>query len=130
MNLMQSEEKIIEISDLRRRRIENSFNSNEFSVSYETTPSARLESENDSSSMYGGGSGGGNMNERLARLEAIEAINSRLLAEIKQDISNTNNTIGLLERRVIDKVDDNQKWVIALIISSILVPILLALVAK
>lgn len=70
------------------------------------------------------------MNERIARLEAIEVTNSRLLSEIKQEISKNNASITNLERRVIDKVDENQKWLVALIISSILVPLLLALVTK
>ncbi|MFA1238688.1 hypothetical protein ACCC84_10195 [Serratia odorifera] len=131
MNRLHADEKVIEISDLRRNRIQNTSPSSDFSVSYDTPVSAGQSAEAVPASMHGGGSGGGGpMNERIARLEAIEVTNSRLLSEIKQEISNTNASIGNLERRVTDKIDENQKWIVALIISSILVPLLLALVAK
>ncbi|HBD4956736.1 TPA: hypothetical protein KJZ39_002952 [Escherichia coli] len=35
-----------------------------------------------------------------------------------------------LERRLADKMDENQKWLIALMISAILVPLFIALVTK
>ena len=35
-----------------------------------------------------------------------------------------------MERRLADKMDENQKWIIVLLIFSILIPLLIALVTK
>ena len=35
-----------------------------------------------------------------------------------------------MERRLADKMDENQKWIIVLLILSILIPLLIALVTK
>lgn len=35
-----------------------------------------------------------------------------------------------MERRLTDKMDENQKWIIVLLILSILIPLLIALVTK
>lgn len=131
MNAEDVDNNVIYITELRRQQIVNTSSDPDFSISYEASSTSGQGADVAPSSMYGGGSGaGGPMNERIARLEAIEVTNSRLLSEIKQEISKNNTAITNLERRVIDKVDENQKWLVALIISSILVPLLLALVTK
>jgi len=85
----------------------------------------------------GGNGGGGDMNSRLTRLETMMESQLQLNRDIREemrgirsDIQNTNSELKNVERRFLDKVDENHKWVVALIISSILVPMLLALVAK
>jgi len=35
-----------------------------------------------------------------------------------------------MEKRFIDKIDDNQKWLVGLLVSAILVPLFIALVTK
>ena len=88
-------------------------------------------------SKHGGGGGGGDMNSRITRIETMMESQLQLNRDIREemrgirsDIQNTNSELKKVERRFLDKVDENHKWVIALIVSSILVPMLLALVAK
>ncbi|HDS5147852.1 TPA: hypothetical protein QHW14_005233 [Klebsiella pneumoniae subsp. pneumoniae] len=38
--------------------------------------------------------------------------------------------IKSMENRIVDKMDENQKWLIGLLVSAILVPLFIALVAK
>lgn len=78
----------------------------------------------------GGDGGGGNMNERLTRIETVAANQEKLIDDIRLDMRGIRDDIHGLERRIVDKMDENHKWVIGLIISSILVPLLIALVTK
>ncbi|HGO4163079.1 TPA: hypothetical protein ACK1B7_004416 [Serratia marcescens] len=70
------------------------------------------------------------MNERLTRIETVAANQEKLIDDIRLDMRGIRDDIRGLERRIVDKMDENHKWVIGLIISSILVPLLIALVTK
>jgi hypothetical protein len=94
------------------------------------------------STRHGSGNGGGDdMNSRVTRVETIIESQKQLIIDIHEDIrgiradiqqfdKNTTGELRNVERRLVDKAEENHKWVIALIISSILVPILLSLVTK
>ncbi|MGO3395591.1 MAG: hypothetical protein ACTINL_03735 [Serratia proteamaculans] len=79
---------------------------------------------------HGGNGGGSNMNERVVRLEVIAENTSKVLSEIKSEIKENSRSINQLEKRTIDKIDENQKWLVALLVSSILMPLFIALVVK
>lgn len=78
-----------------------------------------------SSPSYGGGDGGGGsmLQMKVNKLESD-------MVEVKSSLKSIEGAVQSVERRITDKIDDNQKWVVALIISSILVPLLLALIGK
>ncbi|ENV9112830.1 hypothetical protein ACFK61_002123 [Enterobacter hormaechei] len=82
----------------------------------------------------GGGSGGdgGDMytRERLARLEATDELRERNIRGIESELKSINQNLSSMEKRFIDKIDDNQKWLVGLLVSAILVPLLIALVTK
>lgn len=131
MTSENSQNQVIEISDFQHTRSKIRSNSDKLSFSQEEiNVSIQNESNSSSSSHDGGSGGGGNLNERLSRLEAIEQVNSRLLSEIRSDLKEINSSMNSMEKRILDKSDENHKWVIGLIISSILVPLLIALVTK
>ncbi|URR14348.1 hypothetical protein LT980_07080 [Citrobacter portucalensis] len=92
---------------------------------------------------HGGGNGGGgeSMNNRVTRLETVYEQQQKTLMEIRDDLRSMRNDVisfersskgdsKELERRLIDKMDENHKWVMGLIISSIIVPLLVALLTK
>ncbi|MEB0960543.1 hypothetical protein VC895_11210 [Citrobacter freundii] len=82
----------------------------------------------------GGGSGGdgGDMytRERLARLEATDELRERNIRGIESELKSINQNLSSMENRFIDKIDDNQKWLVGLLVSAILVPLFIALVTK
>nr|EKY0739966.1 hypothetical protein [Citrobacter koseri] len=82
----------------------------------------------------GGGSGGdgGDMytRERLARLEATDELRERNIRGIEFELKSINQNLSSMEKRFIDKIDDNQKWLVGLLVSAILVPLFIALVTK
>ncbi|EGZ4376400.1 hypothetical protein AA129_003147 [Salmonella enterica subsp. enterica serovar Lexington] len=82
----------------------------------------------------GGGSGGdgGDMytRERLARLEATDGLRERNIRGIESELKSINQNLSSMEKRFIDKIDDNQKWLVGLLVSAILVPLFIALVTK
>lgn len=88
-----------------------------------------------------GGSGGGSMDNRVTRLETVYEQQQKTLMEIRDDLRSMRNDVisferssrgdsKELERRLIDRIDENHKWVMGLIISSIIVPLLVALLTK
>lgn len=83
---------------------------------------------------HGGGDGGdgGDMytRDRLARLEAIDDLRERNIRGIESELKSINQNIVSMEKRFIDKADENQKWLVGLLVSAILVPLLIALVTK
>ncbi|MDU6388651.1 MAG: hypothetical protein E6562_08675 [Pantoea sp.] len=98
----------------------------------------RQDSHNERSFDHGGGNGGGgDMNIRITRIEAMMEAQLQLNRDMRQemrgirsDIQSASSEFKNSERRLLDKIDENHKWVTALIISSILVPLLIALVTK
>lgn len=89
-----------------------------------------LSPANDDPSHGGGDGGGGDMSNRMTRIETIAANQEKLLDDMRQDVRGIRGDIHGLERRIVDKMDENHKWVIGLIVSSILVPLFIALVTK
>ncbi|MDU4126511.1 hypothetical protein [Pantoea sp.] len=98
----------------------------------------RQDSHNERSFDHGGGNGGGgDMNTRVTRIEAMMEAQLQLNRDIREemrgirsDIKSTGSEFKNSERRLLDKIDENHKWVTGLIISSILIPLLIALVTK
>lgn len=70
------------------------------------------------------------MNSRMTRIEVIAENQERLIEETRLELRGVRDDIRNVERRIIDKMDENHKWVIGLIISSILIPLFVALVTK
>ena len=81
---------------------------------------------------HGGGGDGGDMytRERLARLEATDELRERNIRGIESELKSINQNLSSMEKRFIDKIDDNQKWLVGLLVSAILVPLFIALVTK
>lgn len=80
---------------------------------------------------HGGGNGGGSdMNSRMTRIETIAANQEKLISETRQEMIGIRGDMHGMERRLADKMDENQKWLIALMISAILAPLFIALVTK
>lgn len=78
----------------------------------------------------GTGGGGSDLDNRITRIETIIENQQQLMVDLRSDMRGIRSDIQGLERRLIDKADENHKWVIGLIISSILIPLLIALVTK
>ncbi|WP_050555778.1 hypothetical protein [Cronobacter universalis] len=80
----------------------------------------------------GGGGGGGGMfeSERLTRLEVNDAIREKSISDISSEIRGIRHEMSGFERRLGDKIEENQKWLVGLIVSSIIVPLLIALITK
>ena len=72
------------------------------------------------------GSGGGGDDELEKRVSRIETI----IEDIRDDLKEIKSEIQSSERRLTTKINDDNKWVISLIVSSILIPLLIALVTK
>lgn len=68
--------------------------------------------------------------ERLARLEATDELRKRNIRGIESELKSINQNLSSMEKRFIDKIDDNQKWLVGLLVSAILVPLFIALVTK
>lgn len=80
---------------------------------------------------HGGGNGGGSdMNSRMTRIETIAANQEKLISETRKELIGIRGDMHGMERRLADKMDENQKWLIALMISAILAPLFIALVTK
>lgn len=80
---------------------------------------------------HGGGYGGGSdMNSRMTRIETIAANQEKLISETRKELIGIRGDMHGMERRLADKMDENQKWLIALMISAILAPLFIALVTK
>ncbi|HIC9029148.1 TPA: hypothetical protein ACW7Z2_000531 [Citrobacter freundii] len=85
----------------------------------------------DAQSSHGGGDGGGSdMNSRMTRIETIADNQEKLISETRKEMIGIRGDMHGMERRLADKMDENQKWLIALMISAILAPLFIALVTK
>lgn len=92
---------------------------------------APLGHEDPATPSHGGGDGGGHdMSSRITRIETIAANQEKLISETRQEMIGIRGDLHGMERRIADKMDENQKWLIALMISAILAPLFIALVTK
>ena len=51
-------------------------------------------------------------------------------SDVRNELIGIRGDMHRMERRLADKMDENQKWIIVLLILSILIPLLIALVTK
>ncbi|EJU4681099.1 hypothetical protein N4905_001012 [Salmonella enterica] len=79
---------------------------------------------------HGGDGGDMYTRERLARLEATDELRERNIRGIESELKSINQNLSSMEKRFIDKIDDNQKWLVGLLVSAILVPLFIAIVTK
>lgn len=92
---------------------------------------ATLGHEESPTPSHGGGDGGGtDVNSRITRIETVAANQEKLISETRQEMIGIRGDMHGMERRLADKMDENQKWLIALMISAILAPLFIALVTK
>lgn len=77
-----------------------------------------------------GGGGGGDMNDRITRIETVAENQEKLISETRAELRGIKSDMKSMENRIIDKMDENQKWLVGLLVSAILVPLFIALVTK
>ncbi len=78
----------------------------------------------------GGGGGGGDMHDRLTRIETVAENQEKLISDTRADLRGIRSDMKSMENRIVDKMDENQKWLVGLLVSAILVPLFIALVTK
>lgn len=78
----------------------------------------------------GGGGGGGDMHDRITRIEAVAENQEKLISDTRADLRGIRSDMKSMENRIVDKMDENQKWLVGLLVSAILVPLFIALVTK
>lgn len=71
-----------------------------------------------------------NMKERMTRIETIAENEEKLISDTRSDLRGIRSDMKSMENRIIDKMDENQKWLVGLLVSAILVPLFIALVTK
>ncbi|MGI4297793.1 hypothetical protein ACR2VS_03700 [Klebsiella pneumoniae] len=78
----------------------------------------------------GGGGGGGDMHDRLTRIETVAENQEKLISDTRADLRGIRSDMKSMENRIVDKMDENQKWLVGLLVSAIQVPLFIALVTK
>lgn len=73
---------------------------------------------------------GMNMKERMTRIEAIAENEEKLISDTRSDLHGISPDMQSMERRIVDKMDKNQKQLVCLLFLVILVPIFTALITK
>ncbi|MFH2237318.1 hypothetical protein [Citrobacter freundii] len=91
---------------------------------------AKLGDDSLNTTTSGGDGGGSDMNGRMTRIETIANNHEKLISDTRQEMIGIRGDMHGMERRLADKMDENQKWLIALMISAILAPLFIALVTK
>ncbi len=71
-----------------------------------------------------------NMKERMTRIETIAENEEKLFSDTLSDLHGISPDMQSMERRIIDKMDKNQKQLVCLLVLLILVPIFTALITK
>lgn len=71
-----------------------------------------------------------NMKERMTCIETIEENEEKLFSDTLSDLHGISPDMQSMERRIIDKMDKNQKQLVCLLVLVILVPIFTALITK
>ncbi len=71
-----------------------------------------------------------NMKERMTRIETIAENEEKLISDTRSDLHGTSPDMQSMERRIVDKMDKNQKQLVCLLVLVIIVPIFTALITK
>ncbi len=71
-----------------------------------------------------------NMKEIMTRIEMVAENQEKLIADTRSDLRGISSDMQSMERRIVDKMDKNQKQLVCLLVLVILTPIFIALVAK
>ncbi|EPK2203782.1 hypothetical protein MBR06_000081 [Klebsiella pneumoniae] len=70
------------------------------------------------------------MKERMTRIETIAENEEKLISDTRSDLHGISPDMQSMERRIVDKMDKNQKQLVCLLVLLILVPIFTALITK
>ncbi|HHG8792130.1 hypothetical protein [Klebsiella pneumoniae] len=70
------------------------------------------------------------MKEIMTRIEMVAENQEKLIADTRSDLRGMSSDMQSMERRIVDKMDKNQKQLVCLLVLVILVPIFIALVTK
>ncbi|MBD7736946.1 hypothetical protein [Klebsiella variicola] len=70
------------------------------------------------------------MKERMTRIETIAESEEKLISDTRSDLHGTSPDMQSMERRIVDKMDKNQKQLVCLLVLVIIVPIFTALITK
>lgn len=68
------------------------------------------------------------MHDRLTRIETVAENQEKLISDTRADLRGIRSDMKSMENRIVDKMDENQKWLVGLLVSAILVPLFIALV--
>ncbi|CAH3838323.1 hypothetical protein AI3002V1_3715 [Klebsiella pneumoniae] len=71
-----------------------------------------------------------NMKEIMTRIEMVAENQEKLIADTRSDLRGISSDMQSMERRIVDKMDKNQKQLVCLLVLVILMPIFIALVTK
>lgn len=71
-----------------------------------------------------------NMKERMTRIETIAENEEKLIADTRSDLHGISHDMQFMERRIVERMDKNQKQLVCLLVLLILVPIITALITK
>ncbi|AZL45253.1 TPA: hypothetical protein MFO42_22960 [Klebsiella pneumoniae] len=70
------------------------------------------------------------MKEIMTRIEMVAENQEKLIADTRSDLRGISSDMQSMERRIVDKMDKNQKQLVCLLVLVILMPIFIALVTK
>ncbi len=71
-----------------------------------------------------------NMKEIMTRIDMVAENQEKLIADTRSDLRGISSDMQSMERRIVDKMDKNQKQLVCLLVLVILMPIFIALVTK
>ncbi|HCI8978286.1 hypothetical protein [Klebsiella pneumoniae] len=70
------------------------------------------------------------MKEIMTRIEMVAENQEKLIADTRSDLRGISSDMQSMERRIVDKMDKNQKQLVCLLVLVILMPIFIALVTQ
>ncbi|EOU9462326.1 hypothetical protein ACOJH6_002719 [Klebsiella pneumoniae] len=70
------------------------------------------------------------MKERMTRIETIAENEEKLISDTRNDLHGISPDMQFMERRIVERMDKNQKQLVCLLVLLILVPIFTALITK
>lgn len=71
-----------------------------------------------------------NMKEIMTRIDMVAENQEKLIVDTRSDLRGISSDMQSMERRIVDKMDKNQKQLVCLLVLVILMPIFIALVTK